>query len=150
MKARVLFLLALSALSLAACQRAQEPGASATPTEKTSASTAPTSAMARVLATDAWSRATPPGAPVAGGYVSLQNQSTVPDRLVAIASPASAQVEIHEMNMDNGVMKMRRLDEGLALPPGEKVVLGPGSIHLMFIAPHAPFEVGKPVTATLI
>lgn len=54
------------------------------------------------------------------------------------------------MNMDDGVMKMRRLDEGLALPPGKKVVLGPGSIHLMFIAPHAPFEVGKPVTATLI
>ena len=150
MKARVLLLFVLSALGLVACQRTQEPGASAASTEKASAAAVPASALALVVATDAWSRATPPGAPVAGGYVSLQNQSSLPDRLIAVESSASAQVEIHEMNMDDGVMKMRRLDEGLALPPGKKVVLGPGSIHLMFIAPHAPFEVGKPVTATLI
>ncbi|MEC3889705.1 copper chaperone PCu(A)C [Xanthomonas campestris] len=160
MSTRLLLLVAISALTLAACKGTQAPDAAQSPATPaatadarapaTPPATAPTTAAASVVAENAWSRATPPGAPVAGGYVTLRNQSSTPDRLVAVESPASAQVELHDMRMDGGVMKMRRLDDGLALPPGETVVLGPGGTHLMFIGPHAPFEVGKPVMATLV
>ncbi|MEQ7892597.1 copper chaperone PCu(A)C [Xanthomonas arboricola] len=150
MQTRVLCLMALSVFGLAACQPAQQSAANNATPAKPPVTTEPSSATATVAATNAWSRATPPGAPVAGGYVTLHNQAAKPDRLLAVESSASAQVEIHEMSMDGGMMKMRRLDDGLALPAGQDVVLGPGGIHLMFIAPHVPFEVGQPVTATLI
>ncbi|MCC8536601.1 copper chaperone PCu(A)C [Xanthomonas axonopodis pv. poinsettiicola] len=146
MKLHPLMIGALSALTLAACERAPAPEANSAKAVATPASTT----AAAVVASDAWSRATPPGAPVAGGYLTLRNQSATPDRLVAVESPASAKVEIHEMRMEAGVMRMRHLEQGLVLPSGETVVLGPGGMHLMFIAPYAPFEEGKPVVATLV
>ncbi|MCL1528569.1 copper chaperone PCu(A)C [Xanthomonas nasturtii] len=150
MKLHMLMMATLSALTLVACERAPAPESSPAPAAVTPTATAAPAAAAAVVASDAWSRATPPGAPVAGGYLTLRNQSATPDRLVAVESPASAHVEIHEMRMEAGVMKMRHLEQGLVLPPGEPVVLGPGGMHLMFIAPHAPFEEGKPVVATLV
>ncbi|APP75488.1 transporter [Xanthomonas vesicatoria ATCC 35937] len=150
MKVHLLMASALSVLSMVACERTPAPEANPAPAAEAPASTAAPTPEPVVVASGAWSRATPPGAPVAGGYLTLRNQSATPDRLVAVESPASAQVEIHEMTMDAGVMKMRHLEQGLVLPPGKDVVLGNGGTHLMFIAPHAPFEQGKPVVATLV
>ncbi len=55
----------------------------------------------------AWVRATPKGAPVGGGYLTITNTGTTPDRLVGGSSDVSNTFEVHEMSMDNGVMKMR-------------------------------------------
>jgi copper(I)-binding protein len=97
-----------------------------------------------------WSRATAPTAPAAGGYLTLTNKGTVPDRLVGVQSPAAGQVEIHEMAMEGSVMRMRALDNGVALPPGQTVELKPGGFHVMFMGLKAPFVKDTKVPATLV
>ncbi len=75
------------------------------------------------------SRGRAPPAPTAkagGGFVTITNKGTTPDRLIAARSTASDKVEIHEMKMDGNVMRMRELDKGLEIPPGATVTLKPG------------------------
>ena len=80
-----------------------------------------------------WTRATPPSAQSGGGFLTITNKGTTPDRLVAVRSTASNKAEIHEMKMDGNVMRMRELEKGLEIPPGATVKLKPGSYHLMFM-----------------
>ena len=80
-----------------------------------------------------WSRATPKGATVAGGYLKITNTGTAPDRFVAGSSEAGTRFEIHEMSMDGGVMKMRALPGGIEIAPGATFELKPGSYHVMFV-----------------
>ena len=68
-----------------------------------------------------WARATPKGTSVGGGYMKITNTGTAPDRLIGGSSPISGRFEIHEMSMDNGVMRMRPLKDGLEIKPGETV-----------------------------
>src|SRR5262245_61431420 len=96
-----------------------------------------------------WSRATPKGAPVAGGYMKITNTGTTPDRLVGGSVEAAKRFEIHEMSMDGGVMKMRELPKGLEIPPGATVELKPGSYHVMMTGIAKPFEKGERVKASL-
>jgi copper(I)-binding protein len=81
-----------------------------------------------------WARATPDGAGVAGGYLSLRNHGTTPDRLVAVGAEFAGRTEIHEMAVDDkGVMTMRPLPDGIEIPAGGEVELKPGGIHVMFM-----------------
>ena len=96
-----------------------------------------------------WTRATPGGAKVGGGYLTIKNTGHETDRLVAGAADFAGKVEIHEMAMKDGVMRMRRLSAGLEIPPGETVELKPGGYHVMFMQLKAPLVEGNPVTATL-
>jgi len=96
-----------------------------------------------------WSRATPKGATVAGGYLKIVNTGTAPDRLVGGSTEVAGKFEIHEMSMDNGVMKMRPMAGGVEIKPGQTVEFKPGSYHLMFVGINKPLEQGKPVKGTL-
>lgn len=96
-----------------------------------------------------WSRATPKGSEVAGGYMTLINTGKEADRLVGGSLPTAGKFEIHEMSMDGTVMKMRQLPNGIEIKPGQTVELKPGSYHLMFVGLKAPFEQGKKVKGTL-
>lgn len=104
---------------------------------------------ADVVVVDAWMRATPAGAPVAGGYLTLRNIGRAPDRLSSVHSPAAREVQIHEVRYEGGIARMRRLTDGLALAPGSTVALKPGGAHLMFLDPVRPLAEGDRVTATL-
>lgn len=97
----------------------------------------------------AFTRAMPPNAPVAGGYLSIANAGAEDDRLVAASSDRAKEVQIHEMTMDGSVMKMRELPDGLPLPAGETVELKPGGYHLMFMGVTDPFAEGQAVSVTL-
>jgi hypothetical protein len=66
-----------------------------------------------LVITQPWSRATPAGAKVAGGYLTIENKGSAPDRLVSGTGDVAGRVEIHEMAMNNGVMTMRPLDKGI-------------------------------------
>ena len=96
-----------------------------------------------------WARATPKGAAVGGGYMTITNTGTTPDRLVGFSSPAAGKFEIHEMKMDDGVMKMRPLAGDLEIKPGQTVEFKPGGYHLMFMGLKQPFEQGKRIKGTL-
>ena len=97
-----------------------------------------------------WARATPHSAPTAGGYLTITNKGSTPDRLVAIESTVAAKAQVHEMKMDGSVMRMREIEGGLALPPGQTVELKPGAEHVMFLQLKAPFVKGTSVPATLV
>src|SRR5881396_1819390 len=77
-----------------------------------------------LVITQAWSRATPGGAKIAGGFLTIENKGAAPDRLISGAGDIAAKVEIHEMAMNNGVMTMRPLDKGLVIEPGKTVKQG--------------------------
>ena len=102
-----------------------------------------------LVITQAWSRATPGGAKIAGGYLAIENKGTVPDRLVGGSGDVAARIEIHEMAMTNGVMTMRPLDKGLAIEPGKTVKLAPGGYHLMMMDLKNPLKQGDKVPVTL-
>ncbi len=104
-------------------------------------------AEANVTVTDPWCRPAAAGAGAVGCYVTLQ--AATEDRLTAVASPAAARGEIHTMSMDDGVMRMRELPDGLPLPAGEGVALKPGAEHLMLIGPTGPLDEGGEVSLTL-
>lgn len=92
-----------------------------------------------------WTRVTPRGAKVAGGYVRITNNGAEPDRLVGGSFDLSARVEVHEMSVEGGVMRMRELAKGLEIAPGASVELKPGGFHLMFMDMKGALEAGKPV-----
>jgi copper(I)-binding protein len=96
-----------------------------------------------------WSRATPKGAMVAGGYFKVKNAGAVSDRLVGGSSQAGGRFEIHEMTMEGGVMRMRALRNGLEIKPGQTVELKPGSFHVMILDLKKPLQPGERFKGTL-
>ena len=102
-----------------------------------------------LVISQAWSRATPNGAKIAGGYLTIENKGTAPDRLIGGSGDIAGKVEVHEMAMNNGVMTMRPLDKGLAIEPGKTVKLAPGGYHLMILDLKGPFKQGEKVPVTL-
>ena len=99
--------------------------------------------------TQAWSRATPKGAKIGSGYLTIENKGSAPDRLVGISADIAGKVEVHEMAMNNGVMTMRPLDKGLTIDPGKTVKLAPGGYHLMMSDLKSPLKQGDKVPVTL-
>jgi hypothetical protein len=97
-----------------------------------------------------WTRATPTGAKVGGGFMTIFNQGKTTDRLVSGSSDIAGRFEVHEMAVENGIMKMRELASGLELPAGGKVELKPGSYHVMFMELKKPIVEGETVKATLV
>src|SRR5215212_216819 len=96
-----------------------------------------------------WSRATPKGAQVAGGYLKITNTGTTPDRLTGGAAEVAKRFEIHEMSTDGGVMKMREVKEGVVIAPGATVELKPGGFHIMMVNLSKPLAKGEKVKGSL-
>ena len=129
--ARSLVYLTLFVCSLAAPVRAQEVRAG------------------DLVITQAWTRATPGGAKIGGGYVTIENKGSAPDRLIGGSADVAGKVEVHEMAMNNGVMTMRPLNQGLVIEPGKTVKFAPGGYHLMMFDLKSPLKQGDKVPLTL-
>ena len=95
----------------------------------------------------AWARASVPGQTASGAFMRLT--ATQAMRLVGLESPAAGVAEIHEMQLDNGVMKMRALPE-LALAARQAVELKPGGYHVMLMDLKAPLQAGSQISLTLV
>jgi hypothetical protein len=102
-----------------------------------------------LVISQSWTRATPGGAKVAGGYLTVENKGSAPDRLLGGSSDAAGKIEVHEMSMKDGVMNMRPLEQGLTIEPGKSVKLAPGGYHLMLLDLKAPLKQGDNVPLTL-
>lgn len=102
-----------------------------------------------LVITQAWSRATPGGAKIAGGYLTIENKGSVADRLLGGSGDVAGKVEVHQMAMNNGVMTMRSLDKGLVVEPGKTVKLAPGGYHLMLMDLKGALKQGDKVPVTL-
>jgi copper(I)-binding protein len=127
-------ILALAPLVLAACGPSSEPSAK------------PDAAPSVVVA-DAWCRATPNAARAGGCFATFQ--STTDDRLTGGSTPRAAQLQVHEMSMDGGMMKMGQIEGGLPLPADESIALAPGGNHIMLMELTQPLVEGETVPLTL-
>ncbi|MFZ3360440.1 MAG: copper chaperone PCu(A)C [Xanthobacteraceae bacterium] len=90
-----------------------------------------------------WARATPAGAQTGAVYMTVENKSSSADRLTGASADVADKLQIHEMKVENGVMQMRQLADGLAIPAGGSVVLKPGSYHVMMIGLKKPLTPGE-------
>ena len=95
-----------------------------------------------------FARATPPGAKVAGVFVTVENTGTQPDRLLSVSTPIAGVAELHQMSIDAGVMRMRSV-AALDVRPGEKLQLKPGGYHVMLSKLRQPLKVGDMFPLTL-
>jgi copper(I)-binding protein len=102
-----------------------------------------------LVITQAWSRATPGGAKIGGGYLTIENKGSAPDRLIGGSADVAGKVQVHEMATSNGVMTMHPLDNGLTIEPGKTVKLAPGGYHLMLFDLKSPLKQGDKVPLTL-
>lgn len=130
-------LLAAFALSLAQLSAAPAPALAADYT------------VGAIRISQPWARATPKGAAAGAAYMAVTNTGSAPDRLTCVSSDASARCQIHSMTMEGGVMKMRPVEGGLEIKPGETVTLKPGGLHLMLLDLKHPLQKGNTVKATL-
>lgn len=96
-----------------------------------------------------WSRATPPSATIGAGYLTLTNEGSEPDRLIGATSTAARSLEVHEMSVDDGVMRMKPVAGGLEIPAGGTVALEPGGLHFMIMGLTKPLVEGERVPVTL-
>ncbi len=96
-----------------------------------------------------WTRATPKGAKVAGGYLKITNKGPGSDRLVGARFELAPRVEIHEIVRAGGTASMRELKSGLEIKPGATVELKPGGYHIMFMDLNRPLERGERIKGAL-
>ena len=102
-----------------------------------------------IRVSDAWSPAPPPGAPTAAGYLTITNAGAAPDRLLEGSTPVAAQVQLHSMSMQGGVMRMRPLTDGLPIAPRSTVRIQSGGTHLMLVGLKRPLRAGDHLPVTL-
>jgi copper(I)-binding protein len=122
---RLLF--ACAALFLAACQ----PGEPAIAVE------------------DGWARATAPGQYGAAVYLTVVNRGGGADRLIEVSVSRAGHAMLHGSSMEGGVMRMRHLPDGLAIPPSSTVELAPNGPHIMLAGLGAPLRPGERFPVTL-
>jgi len=105
---------------------------------------------ARITIDHAYSHPTAaPGVPGVG-FVTLTNVGKKADRLLSAESSAAGRIEIHRTQVKDGVMQMRAVAEGVALPSGKPVAFAPGGLHLMLFDLREPLRDGGQVPLTLI
>jgi copper(I)-binding protein len=103
-------------------------------------------ALAQVDVSNAWARGTVPAQTATGVFMTLHAHA--PAKLVGVSTPAAATAEVHEMKMENNVMRMRAVD-GIELPAMKDVELKPGGYHVMLSGLKAPLKAGDVVPVTL-
>ncbi|MDQ7990612.1 MAG: copper chaperone PCu(A)C [Candidatus Dactylopiibacterium sp.] len=89
-----------------------------------------------------WARATPSAASTGGGFLAIDNRGAA-DRLVSATTPVAEAVELHTMRMEGNIMRMQKLERGIAVPAGQRTVLAPGGLHLMFMGLKTPLKQGE-------
>jgi copper(I)-binding protein len=141
-------LLAVTAASSAQTPEAPQPPNSA-PHAAAHGSAEPAYRIGSLTIESPWSRATPGGAKVAGGYMRITNSGSEPDRLIGGSFVAAGRFELHRMSVTDGVMRMSPVEHGVEIKPGETVELAPGGNHAMLLDLKRPLKEGETLSGTL-
>ena len=96
-----------------------------------------------------WSRETAVGQAVGGGFLTITNSGAREDRLLSGTSPVAAEIQLHTMTMDGGIMRMRQVTDGIAVPAKGSVELKPGGYHIMFMGLKRRLRQGERFPVTL-
>lgn len=96
-----------------------------------------------------WARATPSGASIGAGYLTIVNKGMEPDRLIGGSAAPASRFEVHHTMVEQGVAKMRTV-KSLDIAPGATVELKPGGMHVMFVGLKQPLKQGQRIKGTLV
>lgn len=111
----------------------------------------PTFAAAHMVVEDPYARVSSAMAQSGAAFMSIHNHNDFDDRLVGVGSDAAERAELHTHIQDaNGVMRMVEIEDGIALPAGDTVLLERGGLHVMFLGLTEPLAHGDAVEVTLI
>ena len=102
-----------------------------------------------LVISQAWSSAAPKGAETGGGYLTIENKGSAPDRLIGGSTDVAGSVQIHGMPTEGGVMRMRPLENGVTIEPSKMVKHAPRGYHLMMMDLKQPLQRGDKVPVTL-
>jgi hypothetical protein len=108
--------------------------------------TLPVAAIAQVSVENAWVRGTVPAQKATGAFMRLK--SATPTALVNATTPAAGRVELHEMRMENDVMKMKAVPK-IDIAAGKPTDLKPGGLHVMLFDLKKPLLKGESIQMTL-
>ena len=97
-----------------------------------------------------WSRQSPMAADVAAGFFTIQNTGSEDDRLLKATAEITPKVQLHDMKIENDVMKMVELPAGIPIPAGQTVELKPKSLHVMFMDLKSQVKEGEQIKGTLV
>lgn len=105
---------------------------------------------ASIQVKDAWARPTIGQGRTSAAYMRIANESDAGDTLTGARSPKARAVELHQTKMTPvGVMQMRKVKGGLAVPAGGALVLEPGATHLMLFGLEDALSEGDALALTL-
>ena len=119
------------------------------PAPESEAPTKSEAATSQIAITGPWSRETAVGQDAGGAFMTITNSGTAADRLTGGSTPVAGEVQVHTVDMTDGVMRMRQLENGLEVPAGGSVTLKPGSFHIMLMQLTQPLEQGRTIPITL-
>ena len=106
-------------------------------------------ATSEITVTQGWSRETAQGQETGGAFLTVTNAGTAADRLTGGSTPVADDVQVHTVDMTDGIMRMRQLNGGLEVPAEGNVTLKPGGFHIMLIGLKQPLKQGETVPLTL-
>jgi hypothetical protein len=104
----------------------------------------------RIEVSDAWARPTIGPSRTSAAYMTIANRGDTDDRLESARTPNAETVELHQTTMTaDGVMQMRKIEDGLPVEAGASLVLEPGGAHFMLLGLADALEAGEELILTL-
>jgi len=104
-----------------------------------------------IMVHDAYARSASPSAMAGGAFMEIMNNGDADDRLIGVRSDVAKRVELHtHIDAGNGVMQMRKVEEGFVIPAGETHMLQRGGDHVMFMGLNQSFVQGDMLSVTLV
>lgn len=94
-----------------------------------------------IKASHAWVRAMPPGSAMTAAYLTLENTSDKPLKVISVSSPQANDCSIHETVIEKGINRMREV-KYLSIPAHQSVTLSPGGLHIMIMGMNRPLKKG--------
>jgi copper(I)-binding protein len=106
--------------------------------------------IARIEIGGAWVRPTVGQGRMSAAYMTITNKGDAADRLTSARTPKAEKVELHQTTMTaDGVMQMRKVEDGLPIEAGAELVLAPGGTHLMLVGLEDALRAGEELVLTL-
>jgi copper(I)-binding protein len=102
----------------------------------------------KIVIKDAWVQEGPPSQKITAAFMLIENHNSAEISLLSASTDAARVVELHKMELEDGMMSMRKVDS-INVPAGGMIELKPGGYHLMLIGLNKALKEGEDVKVTL-
>ena len=106
-------------------------------------------AVGDIAITHPYARPSLPGVPNGAAWFGIQNRGSQNDRIIGAKAAVSSYTEIHDMKLENDIMRMFRVD-GIDIAAGQSITMGDGNkLHVMLLDLKQPLKVGDKFPMTI-